>query len=321
MTSTPLDPPLLDCTPQPDDLLAETLAGLSQSPKTLPCKLLYDQRGSELFDAICELPEYYPTRTETAIMREHAAAMASMIGERALLIELGSGSSAKTPTLLDQLHQPAGYVPIDISREHLLRSARQIQHRYSDLAVMPVAADYLQDFKIPEPPEPAARRVVYFPGSTIGNFHESDARHFLHRIAMLVGPGGGLLIGVDLRKDPAVLRPAYDDAQGVTAAFNLNILHRLKRELGAEVDVDAFEHRAIWNEAMSRIEMHLVARTAQSITLAGRTFSFEPGESIHTECSYKHTPERFTALAEAFEPRQVWTDADELFSVWYLTAK
>ncbi|MFW6059757.1 MAG: L-histidine N(alpha)-methyltransferase [Phycisphaeraceae bacterium] len=321
MTFTPTDLPLHDCAPRPDDLLADTLAGLRQSPKTLPCKLLYDQPGSELFDRICELPEYYPTRTEMAIMRDHIADMVRHIGERALLIELGSGSSTKTRILLDHLRRPAGYVPIDISREHLLRSAQQIQQRYRDLEVLPVCADYLQDFDVPAPTQPAARRVVYFPGSTIGNFHEPEARRFLQRIAELVTPGGGLLIGVDLRKDPSILVPAYNDAQGVTAAFNLNILHRLNREFAADIDVAGFEHRAVWNDAQGRIEMHLVARQAQEVTIADQTFRFEAGESIRTECSYKHTPQRFAELADAFDIQHVWTDPAELFSVQYLVAK
>ena len=290
MTSTPIDLPLHDHAPHPDNLLADTLVGLRQSPKTLACKLLYDQRGSELFDAICELPEYYPTRTEMAIMRDHVDAMVRHISERALLIELGSSSSTKNRILLDYLPRPAGYVPIDISREHLLRSAGAIQQRHPRLRVLPVCADYLQDFDVPAPAQPAARRVVYFPGSTIGNFHEPAARRFLDRIADLAGPGGGLLIGVDLRKDAAVLVPAYNDAQGITAAFNLNILHRLNRELEAGIDVDAFEHRAVWNNDQSRMEMHLVAQWDQDVTVAGQTFHFEAGESIRTECSYKHTP-------------------------------
>lgn len=312
---------LHDRAPPADDIVAEAVAGLAQSPKTLPCKLLYDQRGSELFDRICELPEYYPTRTETAIMQRHAPEMARRIGDRALLAELGSGSSIKTRILLDHLPTLAGYVPIDISREHLMHAAEAIARRYCPLEVTPLCADYTQPFELPAPATAAARTVVYFPGSTIGNFPEPEAQRFLDRIATLVGAEGALLIGVDLRKSPDVLLPAYNDAQGVTAAFNLNILRRLNREAGADFDLDAFAHRAVWNDAESRIEMHLVARRATDATLAGRTFRFAEGETIHTESSCKHTLERFAQLAAAFTVEAVWTDEREWFSVQYLTVK
>ena len=314
-----------DESPRPDDVAAEALAGLRAQPKTLPCKLLYDRRGSELFDAICELPEYYPTRTEAGIMQAHVDAMAQKIGDRALLIELGSGSSMKTRILLDHLRDQtaglAGYVPIDISREHLLASAQRIAAQYPALEVLPVCADYMRDFDVPTPRTAPKRRVAYFPGSTIGNFHEPEARDFLARLADLVGPGGGLLIGVDLRKSPDVLIPAYNDAQGVTAAFNLNILHRLNREASADFEVDAFAHEAVWNDQMGRMEMHLVSRRAQTAHVAGEAVRFEEGESIRTECSYKHTQARFAQLAERFTVDTVWTDADGLFSVQYLVAR
>ncbi len=327
---------LLDLEPQTDDLLAEVLAGLNEEPKLLPCKLLYDKRGSLLFDEICELPEYYPTRTEMAIMAEHVDDMAAMIGPDALLIELGSGSSLKTHRLLEALDRPAGYVPIDISRDHLLASAHRINAAYPGLEVLPVCADYLQNFEVPEPTRPARRRVVYFPGSTIGNFHRPEARQFLGRIADLAGGsgpgglgsggsgsggGGMLLIGVDLRKSPAVLIPAYDDAQGVTAAFNLNLLERVNRETGADFDPAAYDHCAVWNDDQSRIEMHLVARSNQTIRIAGRMFTLGAGESIRTECSYKHTLEGFADLAPDFNVERVWTDADRLFSVQLLTVR
>ena len=321
MTSSPTDLSLRDYAPEPDDVIADALAGLRDEPKTLPCKLLYDQRGSELFDQICELPEYYPTRTEMAIMRDHVDEMVRCIGDDALLVELGSGSSMKTHILLDHAPKLAGYVPIDISREHLLASAQRIAAHYTSLEVLPVCADYHQDFAIPQPAQPAQRRVIYFPGSTIGNFHEREAHQFLHRIADLAGPGGALLIGVDLRKSPDVLVPAYNDSRGVTAAFNLNVLHRLNREAGADFDVDGFAHEARWNDPAGRMEMHLVAQRDQAVTMAGDTFHFESGESIRTECSYKHTPQRFAALADRFTVERVWTDADELFSVQYLTVK
>lgn len=313
------DLPLLDLHPSEDRLIDEVLAGFDASPRTLPCKLLYDQRGSALFDQICELPEYYPTRTELAIMRRHVADMAQCIGEQAMLVELGSGSSIKTELLLDELAPTlAAYVPLDISRQHLLASASRIVDRYPSLEVLPVCADYMQALKLPTPTQTPTRTVAYFPGSTIGNFHPEDATAFLDRIARLVGPGGGLIIGVDLRKSPAILEPAYDDSAGVTAAFNVNMLHRLRHAFDADLDPEAFGHRAVWNRDAGRIEMHLVSNRAQVIALHGRRFTFNAGDSIRTECSYKHTLDSFADLARAFAVRRVWTDPNDLFSVQYL---
>ena len=319
MTTSPSGPAIYDLHPPADDLRTEVLTGLRASPKVLPCKLLYDARGSALFDQICELEAYYPTRTEMGIMRAHIQAIVDRIGDRALLIELGSGSSIKTDFLLQHMQDPAGYVPIEISREHLQASANHLARKYPHLPVLPVCADYLQDFAVPEPGGPVRRRVVYFPGSTIGNFHQADARQFLHRIATLAGEGGALLIGVDLRKDPDILIPAYDDPQGVTAAFNLNMLRRINRELGGNFDLSQFRHEARWNDAAGRMEMHLVSDAAQSVTVAGEPFQFAAGESIRTECSYKHTLDGFAKLAEDFTVDTVWTDSKQLFSVQYLT--
>ncbi|MFA9477058.1 L-histidine N(alpha)-methyltransferase [Phycisphaerales bacterium AB-hyl4] len=314
--------PLLDLEPQADDVVGECTAAMRASPRQLPCKFFYDRRGSQLFDRICELPEYYPTRTELAILHEHAPAMAARLGPRCLLIELGSGSSVKVRKLLDELVDPVGYMPIDISREHLLDAAGQIADAYPELDVQPICADYAQPMTLPEPTQPPQRRVAYFPGSTIGNLHPDEARRFLARVAGMVQQGGGLLIGVDLRKEPAVLEAAYNDAAGVTAAFNLNLLHRINREVGAGIDVDAFEHQAVWNGEASRVEMHLVARSDQHVALNGDTFHITVGESIRTECSYKHTLASFASLAsEAFEVVDVWTDARQWFSVQYLEAK
>jgi dimethylhistidine N-methyltransferase len=255
-------------------------------------------------------------------MRHHAPDMAKALGPRCLLIEYGSGSSLKTPLLLQCLEDPAAYVPVDISREHLLSSAAALAERFTDLEICPVWADFTQDFVVPSAGRPCARRAVWFPGSTIGNFGPEHASRLLGRIARLVGPGGGLLIGVDLRKDASIIEPAYNDAAGVTAAFNLNLLSRINRELGADFNLARFEHRAFFNDAQSRIEMHLISRTRQAVHLAGVAIPFAKGESICTEFSYKYSPEAFRDLAQSagLEVRHVWTDPDNLFSVQYLVA-
>lgn len=312
---------LLDFSPQPADLLGECLAGLRAVPRRLPCKFFYDDLGSQLFDRICELPEYYPTRTELAIMHRHIDAIIDRLGERCLLVELGSGSSLKTRTLLDHLVQPAGYVPIDISRAHLLDAARRLAQRYPSLPIMPICADYSQPLTLPQPPGAIGQRAFYFPGSTIGNLDPAAAQRFLARLAVLGGSGSGLLIGVDLRKSESLLLPAYDDAQGVTAAFNLNLLARINCEAGGNFDLRSFAHRALWNERESRVEMHLVARRPQHVRLGEETFAFAAGESILTEYSYKHTLAGFAELASpAYRVEQVWMDEEEMFSVQYLIA-
>jgi dimethylhistidine N-methyltransferase len=313
--------PLLDQHPETDSFREAVHAGLQREQKEIPSKFLYDARGSALFDAICELDEYYPTRTEMRIMRAHGAAMAEAVGPRARLLEYGSGSSLKTRILLDHLDDPALYVPIDISREHLAEAAQDLAEAYPDVPVQPVCADYTQDMDLPEPPMPAQRTVVYYPGSTIGNFQPEAAVDFLSGVADVVGPGGGLLIGVDLQKDLDVLRAAYNDAEGVTAAFNKNLLRRINRELEANFDLDAFEHRAIWNADEGCIEMHLVSREAQAVSVGGTTVAFDAGESIRTEYSYKFTREGFATMAAdaGFTVERVWTDKDEYFSIQYAT--
>jgi len=309
--------------PASDDYRREVVEGLVRSPKAIHCKFLYDQRGSELFDRICELPEYYPTRTELGIMRGHAAEMAARIGPRALLVEYGSGSSLKTPILLDALDDPVAYVPIDISREHLMSSVERLAERYPELEILPVAADYTSPVELPEPRRRPERRVVYFPGSTIGNFEPEEAREFLRRMAGRVDHGGGVLIGVDLEKDDAVLEAAYNDAEGVTADFNLNLLRRFNRELGADFDLDAFRHVAFYNRDAGRIELHLESLADQTVHLGGEEIHFDRGEQIHTEYSYKYTLEGFRALAAdaGIEVEEVWTDDGQLFSVQYLRAR
>ena len=318
---------LHDLSPAPDDLLADVVTGLSRPRKELPCKLLYDERGSALFDAICDLREYYPTRTELSILRRHGGEMAQTLGGDCLLVEYGSGSGIKTRILLDRLAgrdpAPAGYVPIDISRAHLLRSARALAVAYPGLEVLPVCADYTAaDLSLPVAAKTPARTVVFFPGSTIGNFHPPTARQFLRGLRRSFGAGTGLLIGVDLKKDPAVLHAAYNDADGVTAAFNLNVLARINRELAADFDLSRFAHYAFYNVRLGRVEMHLVSLAPQAAHVGGHAFRFEAGESIFTESSYKYTPDEFARLAAdaGFRLEHVWTDERRLFSVQYLVA-
>jgi dimethylhistidine N-methyltransferase len=303
--------------------LADVLDGLRQPKKSLPCKYFYDAEGSKLFDQICMLPEYYPTRTELGILRAHAAEMAACLGPETLLVEYGSGSSVKTRLLLDRLVRPSAYVPVDISREHLLETALALRLDYPGLPVLPVYADFSAPFALPRSPRPAARRAVYFPGSTIGNFSEAGAIALMAGVAHQVGPGGGFLVGVDLEKDPRVLERAYDDDAGITAAFNLNLLARLNRELDADFDLRRFAHRALWIEAESRIEMHLVSRAKQVVHLGGVEIHFARGESICTEHSHKYSLPGFARLARraGLAVRRVWTDRAQLFSVQYLEAQ
>lgn len=308
-------------TPQAEDFLHDVLEGLSQDPKTLPCKYLYDRHGSKLFEQICDLQEYYQTRTEVAIMEAHTSEMAELAGTNCMVIELGSGSSLKTRILLDHLKSPAGYVPIEISQTMLEETARELAREYPHLCITPICADYSMPIELPEDLHHFENRLVYFPGSTIGNAHPPDAVEFLSRMAALAGPKGAVLIGVDLKKDPEILVRAYDDRAGVTAAFNLNLLRRINRELGGHFPLDAFRHEARYNESMGRIEMHLVSLRDQEVSIGdGHTVQFDAGESIRTECSYKYDIAEFGALAEraGLTPVQVWTDVTQLFSVQFL---
>jgi dimethylhistidine N-methyltransferase len=268
-----------------------------------------------LFDAITELPEYYPTRTEIGILQEQGETIAELLGQDCLLLELGSGSSKKIRVLLDAL-KPAVYMPVDISREHLLGSAEALAADYPALEIHAVCADYTTDFDLPCCPAHLPR-VAFFPGSSIGNFEPSTALELLRRVAHHLEGGGRMLIGVDLKKDAELLHAAYNDSQQLTAAFNLNMLHRINRELEAGFDVQAFAHHAFYNEPQGRVEMHLVSKAAQTVTVAGHVFEFALGESIHTENSYKYSVEEFLALAEkaGFLSKKVWTDDDQLFSV------
>jgi dimethylhistidine N-methyltransferase len=303
-----------------DRFRADVHAGLSRPRKRLPAKYFYDAEGSRLFDAITELPEYYLTRTEVGILRASAGELAARCGPRCLLVEPGAGSLTKVRQLLDRLNRPAGYVPVDVSGDHLRAAAAALADDYPDLAVTPVEADFTRPFVLPD--LPAARRVVLFPGSTLGNFDPPEADALLRRFARLTGPGGGLLLGVDLRKDAAVLERAYDDAAGVTAAFNRNLLMRINRELGGEFDAAAFRHLAFYNRQQSRIEMHLVSTVAQRVRVGDHAFDFRAGESIHTENSYKYEVSEFARRAAGCGLRLVesWTDSRRYFAVLYLSA-
>lgn len=313
--------PVLDEAPATESFRDAVLRGLRRPQKRIPSKFLYDARGSELFDRICELDEYYLTRTEMSIMRQHVDAMAEAIGPRARIVEYGSGSSVKTRILLDHLDDPASYVPVDISRDHLLEAADALAEDYPAIPIQPVCADYTTAFELPESPLPVARTVAYYPGSTIGNFRRDEARTFLQQVANTVGRGGGLLIGIDLKKDVDVLKAAYDDSEGVTAAFNKNLLRRMNRELDATFDPDTFEHQVVWNAERGCIESHLRSMDAQTVCVAGESFDFDAGETIHTEDSHKYTLDGFAGLAEDadFRVDTVWTDDRSYFSVQYCT--
>lgn len=308
-------------------LVEDVLSGLQSTPKRLAPIYFYDERGSQLFDEICELPEYYITRTETAILERHAAQIADCIGENALLLELGSGASTKTRLLLDRLPNLAAYVPVDISRTHLLAAAQRIASAYPQLEVLPACADFTQPFTLPKPRRAPSRVVVFFPGSTIGNFDVTAAVELMKIMGTLAAPrrgtrmrGGGLVIGFDLVKDPAVLERAYDDAAGVTAEFNLNVLRRLNRELGADFHLNRFRHQAVWVPEASRIEMRLVSTRQQTVTIAGESISFAANEPITTEHCHKYTDELFAVLAGAagWKARQTWEDEHHAFHVQYL---
>jgi dimethylhistidine N-methyltransferase len=300
---------------------AEVLRGLRAPAKTLPCKYFYDDAGSALFERITELDEYYLTRTELEIMCGHAPEMARLLGRRCLLIEYGSASSSKTRLLLDCLRDPAGYVPVDVSAGLLEATARRLAVAYPDLEVLPLCADFTAPLSLPPTKKAAARRVVYFPGSTIGNFGPVEAIALLQRTRALCGPGGGLLLGADLRKDRRVLEAAYNDARGVTAAFNRNLLARINRELGADFNPAQFRHHAFFNPLESRIEMHLLSESAQRIHVGGEEFLFAAGEAICTEYSYKYSVADLAGLAEAagFVMVHTWMDERSYFCVSYFT--
>jgi len=307
--------------PESPDFLADVVAGLSSNPRTLPCKYFYDERGAALFQRICELPEYYITRTEIDILDGNRADIASQLGPNIQLIGLGTGAGTKTRILVEALKNPAVYIPVDISEKQLRESTAVFREIFPDLEILPVCADYLQPVVLPEARHKAARNVVYFPGSTIGNFGPDEAIEFLRRVANVCRENGGLLIGVDLKKDSGVIEAAYNDIAGVTARFNLNLLERLNRDLRADLDLDQWQHRAIYDSKAGRIEMHLISEVDQFVHLAEHKFHFRRNEKIITEYSYKYAPDAFAALAghAGFNFVRMWTDDARLFGVFYFT--
>jgi len=308
--------------PEKESLLEEILRGFNKAQKELPCKLFYDERGSALFDEICELNEYYLTRTETSIMLDNIEDICSVLGNNCLLIELGSGSSRKIRLLLTGLQDPAGYVPIDISEEHLINSVNTLAKDYPSLRIFPVYADYTQPFNLPNFEFTHSKKAVYYPGSTIGNFEPEYAAKFLNRIANLLGKGNGLLIGIDLKKDNKTLEDAYNDKKGVTADFNLNILRRLNRELGTDFDIENWKHHAFYNRNEGRIEMHIINLSDQTVHLNGSSITFVKNETILTEYSYKYSVEDFKNLiSDAYDLEKVWTDKKNRFGILYFTVK
>jgi L-histidine N-alpha-methyltransferase len=308
-----------DLAPGEESFRDAVLHGLARPRKAIPCKFFYDAPGSARFEQICALPEYYLTRTEIAILERNAAEIATLVGPHCRLIEFGSGASRKVRILLNALDAPVAYVPVDISREHLRDAAGSLSEDFPAVPVIAVCADYTRPFPLPPLAGPPGKRVGFFPGSTIGNFEPDAAADFLANYARILGPGGEMLIGVDLKKDPAVLDAAYDDRAGVTAAFNLNLLERINRELDGDLDLDLFEHLAFYSEAEGRIEIYIRSLADHRARIAGHDFHFAAGELIHTEYSYKYAVDEFRALAAraGFRPLKTWIDPDDLFSVHY----
>jgi len=304
-----------------DDFLSIVRDGLRRKLKNIPPKYFYDAQGSRLFDLICNTPEYYPTRTEISILEHFGDQMAKLIGPSSTIIELGSGSALKTPLLLRHLADDATYIPVDICESHLLESTERLQEMFPALEIKPLHADYTCISTLELDESDAKRQVVFFPGSTIGNSTPQEAVQLLLHAGNLVGEDGALLIGVDNKKSPDILNAAYNDADGYTAAFNLNLLGRMQRELSAQIDEDGFEHYAYYNADMGRIEMHLVSKRKQHILLDGESFQFESGETIHTENSYKYSAQEFQELSRqaGWHPKKLWSDREDLFNVHYLS--
>ena len=305
--------------PAKSEFLSEAIAGLSSTPRTLPCKYFYDARGAALFQKISELPEYYLTRAELQILDRYCGDIARALGPNIELIGLGTGAGTKTRILLEKLEVPAAYIPVDISKKQLERSTASFRKIFPTLEILPVCADYLEPIRLPSPARQALRKIVYFPGSTIGNFDPDAARQFLQRVANHCRRGGGLLIGVDLQKDRHVLERAYNDSAGVTAQFNLNLLARANRELGADFDLEQWQHYAVYNSTESRIEIYLISEIDQTVRVQDRQFDFRAGERIATEYSYKYTKESVIELTReaGFDFSQMWTDDARWFGVFY----
>jgi len=311
---------LHDREPVRDRMREDVLLGLRHQPKRLPSKYFYDARGSELFEKICEQPEYYLTRVELAILREHIGAIADAIGPDALLMEYGSGSGLKTRLLLQHLQSPVAYVPVEIAREALLASIGGLAGAFPDIEMLPVCADFTEPLALPRPERHARRTVAFFPGSTLGNFEHDEAVQLLRQMRAQIGRDGAALIGVDLRKERADLEAAYNDAAGVTAEFTLNLLERCNRELGADFDLAAFSHRARWNPLAGRIETHVLSAREQWVRIGSETFRFEAGEPMLVEYSCKYSPEDFARLAARAGLRvtRMWTDSQSRFSLQWL---
>jgi len=316
------DPVVREYAPAIGRMRRDVVEGLSQSPKRLPSQYLYDARGARLFEQICDLPEYYLTRCEMTILRTCGDDVADRIGPAALIVEPGSGSGDKTRLLLQRLHSPVAYVPIDISRRQLAAVAAELNADFPELEVLPVCADFMGPFEIPATRRPPRHRMVFFPGSTIGNLVPEEAIRLLCRMSDAVGPGGAALVGVDLKKDRRILEPAYDDSAGVSAAFALNYLDRLNNELDADFDREQFGYGAHYHERAGRIEMYIVSRCDQRVRVADQSFDLRADERIYTEFSYKYSPAEFARLASqaGYEAEHVWTDPDGLFSVHYMIA-
>lgn len=303
--------------PSPDDIAGDVVAGLSATPRRLPSKYFYDRRGSELFEEITHQPEYYPTRVELALLEASAAQIAERVGPRAHVVEYGSGSGRKTRVLLDALEDPVAYTPIEISRSALVASVERLDREFGDIEVLPVCADFTQPVPLPRPARDADHAFVFFPGSTLGNFVHDDAVGLLRAMYQTMGPRGGALVGIDLQKDPQILERAYNDANGVTAAFTLNLLARLNRDIGSDFDLDGFEHRAVYSQANGRVETFLVSQRAQTVRVEGRAFDFAQGEAMQVEYSHKYTDAGFDAMAAAADLRVTrrWNDPDDWFGL------
>jgi len=302
-------------------MLNEVLHGLTQKQKTLPCKYFYDEKGSKLFEQICELDEYYLTRTEIGIMKENASEMVKVLGENCLIIELGCGNSTKVLLLLDHLQNLKAYVAVDISKNALAQFAELLQSKYPKLKIIPICTDYTQEFNIPNLNIDYSKKIVYYPGSNIGNFAKSDLNKILKIIHDLCGKNGGLLIGIDLKKDKATLENAYNDIKDINAEFNINILNHINNELGSNFNIDNFRHKAIYNEKEGQIEMHLFSKIDHEVKMGNKTISFKKNESILTEVSCKYDINEFKELvSEFFEVQNIWIDKDNKFGVLFLKA-